>query len=360
MTSPLGPFRNARRIVCRLPTWVGDVVMATPALRALRRGFPDAEIILQGRPKVMELLAGCDLHDGEIPAEGGRGRVGKNVAHLRGANADLAIILPHSFRSAWECFRARIPLRVGYAREGRRLLLTHSVTPHRRSERLFDRRILPIPMTVQYLELAALVGAPGDDAGPHLAIDDELRAAGEATLAGYGIEAGRLVVALNPGASFGPSKIWPLRSYAAVGDAFARELDAQVLILCGPGEEPLAREIEEHMESPVISTADAPPPLAELKPILERVDLMVTSDAGPRHIATAVDTSTVVLMGPTDPRYSSSHMDRCVVLRKDVPCGPCHLKVCPIDHRCMTGISVEEVVATGTKLLGLDREPAST
>ena len=139
---------------------------------------------------------------------------------------------------------------------------------------------------------------------------------------------------------------------ARVADAFQAEPGTRALLLCGPGEEGLARELEQAMNTVPINTAAELLPLDLLKVALHRADLLITTDTGPRHMAIALGTPAVVLMGPTDPRYTNSHLGPTVVLRRDdVPCVPCHLKVCPIDHRCMEWITPEEVVAAGRQLL---------
>ena len=340
-----GSLDGVRRIVVVLPTWVGDTVMATPALRALRRAAPDAELVVFGRPLLFGLLEGGDLFDRAVANHKGKGRVRANVAALREIGADLAVILPHSFRTAWEVFRAGIPRRVGYRREGRGWMLTESIAPHR-----VRGKIVPVPMVFQYLELVALLGAVPDGDGPKLPVSEELRARGDAALRELGVDDTDRLIVLNPGASFGPSKIWPVEYLSEVADHFMRE-GAKVLILCGPGEEELGATIAELCEGPVIDTGRAVLPLDITKPVLARANLMITTDAGPRHVSVSQGTPTIVLMGPTDPRYTDSHLGESVVLRRDVPCGPCHLKVCPLDHRCLREIRPAEVIEWSERLI---------
>lgn len=335
-----------RRILCRLPTWVGDAVLVTPALRALRSKFPEAQILAQGRPHLEAMLTGADLFHEYLPVAKGKGSVKSNVRALREARPDAAFVFPHSFRTAWEVFRSGIPQRYGYTRDGRSALLTHSLRPHHGRGGRF-----PIPMVLQYLELVAMVGALGDGQGPNLAVSDEVASKGEQSLSRLGIEPGDRLVGFNPGASFGPSKIWPVDYVAAAADLFQEETGRRALLLGGPGEEALLREVEQHMKTTPVNTADAVLPLDELKHALHRCDLVVTTDAGPRHIAVALGTPTVCLMGPTDPRYTQSHLGPSVVLRRDVPCGPCHLKVCPLDHKCLRNIPAREVFEVGCRLI---------
>lgn len=329
---------SARRILVRLPSWVGDAVLVTPALRALRRAYPEARVVAQGRAHLEALLDGAWLFDEYLPTARGTGAGATNARAARAVGADVAFVFPHSFRSAWEVFRARVPRRFGYAREGRSILLTDSLSVHRKGGRRF-----PVPMILQYLELVAMVGAEPDACGPRLGIPEGLRARAVEALGRLGVRDGDRLVGLNPGASFGPSKIWPVEYVAELGDRFQSETGRRALLLGGPGEEGLLREVQSRMKTTPINTADALLPLDVLKVALERCDVVVTTDAGPRHIAVAVGTPTVCLMGPTDPRYTHSHLGPSVVLRRDVPCGPCHLKVCPLDHRCLRQISSTEV-----------------
>ena len=126
---------------------------------------------------------------------------------------------------------------------------------------------------------------------------------------------------------------------------------ARVIVLFGPGEEELAAEIREHMTHDTIDPDGRMVPLDILKPFFERCDLLVTTDAGPRHVAVAMGCSVVCVIGPTDSRYSATNLDRQEVLREDVNCAPCHLKTCPIDHRCMERITPERVIAACERAL---------
>lgn len=337
---------RANRIVCRLPNWVGDAVMVTPALRALRRAYPEAHFTVHCRPPLVQLLEGSGLFDEWIPvAKKGRGSARANSRALAAVGADLAFVFPHSFRTAWEVYRAGVPIRMGYAREMRSWLLTHALPPHRHG-----RKIFPVPMVLQYLELVALVGAQGDGRGPELGIPEPVRQAGEQALIDLGVTAADRLVAFNPGASFGPSKIWPVEYVAEAADQF-QDRGYRALILCGPGEETLANEIAAAMRTQPINTASQMLPLDQLKVALQRSDLVVTTDTGPRHLAVAMGTPTICLMGSTDHRYTNSHLGNSMILRRDVPCGPCHLKVCPIDHKCMRQILPREVVEHGEQMI---------
>ncbi|MEM7260658.1 MAG: glycosyltransferase family 9 protein [Planctomycetota bacterium] len=376
------------RLVVRLPSWVGDAVMATPALRALRERYPRAEIALQGRGHLEPLLAGSGLFDRFIPVERGSGSTRRNSAALREWKPELAIILPHSFRAAFEVFRAGIPRRLGYEREGRGWLLTESLTPHIRSGRrspgkwlrgaaigladrvskkwivraaeshptlLRERRelepIIPVPMVAQYLELVAVLGAKSDGLGPRLGIPDDVASGADEDLAAIDIAPDAEFVAVNPGASFGESKVYPMDLLADALDRLHEDTGLPTVILCGPGEEPLAESLAEAMASPAHSTSRRMLGLDRVKRAIQRARVMVTTDTGPWHVANAVETPSVVLMGPTDPRYTAAFLERSIVLRHEVPCGPCHLKQCPLGHACMRGISPARVVESALRVM---------
>jgi heptosyltransferase-2 len=171
---------------------------------------------------------------------------------------------------------------------------------------------------------------------------------------GVGVDAPYYLV--NPGASFGASKLWLPDRFAAA----ARELSAQTglrgICLAGPGEEALAQGITEQSGGALVAAVAPIVPLDVLKPLVRDAALLLTTDTGPRHYAVAFEVPIVCVMGPTDPGFTANDLDRTVVLRHVVPCGPCHLKTCPLDHECMRAITVAEVVAACLYLLGCNKD----
>jgi heptosyltransferase-2 len=159
-----------------------------------------------------------------------------------------------------------------------------------------------------------------------------------------GLDLKKPFVVFNPGAAFGPTKLWPNPYWAQLAEMLgARFPEMQLVITPGPGEEAMAENIRSRtkakiriVQSPVLS-------LSELKPVLARAALMVTTDSGPRHIAVAFDTPHLVIMGPTHSGYTNRNLEKATILQHDLPCGPCHLKVCPLGHECMTGLLPQEV-----------------
>jgi heptosyltransferase-2 len=329
----------------RLPNWVGDVVMATPALAALRAAHPTAEIVAEGRPYLAGLVRGLPSLDGFLPEQR------KTLARARSLRAerfDWAVLLPDSVRSALAPFLARVPVRAGYARDPlRRALLSHALAPPRDEA---GRRV-PISMVERYLRITRALGCPDGDRRTVLPVDPAAREAVAKRLAEAGVPAGARTLVVTPGASFGASKLWPPGHFAAAGDAIARRHGLAVVLAPGPGEETLAREIAGGMRERAAVLADPPTSLAELVALIAGAALHLGNDTGPRHIAVAVGTPTIVLIGPTDPRHTAHQLERQRVLREDVPCSPCGLKTCPIDGRCMTRIGPERVAAAAAELL---------
>jgi len=261
----------------------------------------------------------------------------------------VGVVLPNSLSSAALFFFARIPHRIGYDLNHRGLLLTRKIRPA-----MVNHRRVPTPMSEYYKELLTLLGVEPKARRPELVVVPEEEAELEEYLAVRPLPAGDgPLVLLNPGASFGPSKMWRGDAFAAVGDRLQAEIGARIVVLAGPGETGLAREISGAMKRPHLGLFPEVLGLGGLKALVKRSDLLITTDTGPRHLAVAFDRPVVVLMGSTDPRYTHAHLEKTTVIRKEVSCSPCHLKVCPIDHRCMEEITPAEVVESARKHLDL-------
>ena len=334
------------KIAVVLPNHLGDVVMATPALRALRRGRPDAEITAVVRASLIGVLRGAPwidrfvAHDIYRP----RAKLAQLLARLRVASelrgTDVVLVLPNSFASALLAFASRAKVRVGYARRGRSLLLTDPVPAPR-----VNGRFVPLAMERYYLELARRLGAP--DLGTQIELFAEADAEREcdALFASHGIAPdARPLVCLAPGAGFGPSKLWPLEYVAEVARALRAD-GVDVALVHGPGEGALASEIATRAGVGLAMLGGDAMSLSLLKSVLARAQLLVCNDAGARHIAAAFEVPTIVLMGPTAVGYTNLNLKRTKLLREPVECSPCQLKVCPIDHRCMTRLLPARVLS---------------
>jgi heptosyltransferase-2 len=338
------------RVAVFLPNWVGDAVMATPAVHALRQRYPGARLLGVLKPYVGGLFEGDNCFDDLIHLDktGGPKRGTLAVARrLLAEDVDLAVLFTNTMRSALAAWMGRCRHRIGYARRGRGWLLTDAEEPVRDS----TGRLLPSPVINAYNRLAEKVGA-SPDRRLRLATTSDQEAAADRVWKQTGLERFREVICLNPGAAFGSSKHWPVESFAALARRLARARGCGVLVLCGPCERPAAREIVSSAATHgVCSLADVPVSLGLTMACVRRSDLLVTTDSGPRHFAAAFGTPVVTLFGPTFIAWTETYFPKAVHLQKQVECGPCQKRVCPLDHRCMTLLTADEVFAASQDLL---------
>jgi heptosyltransferase-2 len=160
------------------------------------------------------------------------------------------------------------------------------------------------------------------------------------------------MICLNPGAAFGAAKFWPMESFAKLAENLTDARGAKIVVLCGPNERAQASTIAKTSNRPtVFSLADEPLSLGLTKAIVRRCSLLVTTDSGPRHFAAAFNRPVVSLYGPTFIEWTRTYFDQEINLQKQVPCGPCQLRVCPTDHACMTLLTPQEVLAAVQQLL---------
>lgn len=345
---------SPRRILLVMPTWVGDVVMATPFVDALFRRFPDAEITLLMNRHLFGVLEGspwvghCLFWPPRNKSPEAKAQHKALVAELRARSFDLAVMLPNSLRSAWLCWRSGAKRRVGFNRDGRGLLLTDRLpVPNRRG-----RDYEPMPLVDYYAVLAQALGCdhPGDHLTLFTSVDDD--SAVTRRLAQEGADPSAPLVVLCPGANFGASKCWDPGRFAAVADQLVVSHGVTIAISPGPGEEPLARAIAEAMQQPSLLLEAPCLTLAELKSLISRASLLLGNDTGPRHFGRAFDVPRVTVFGPTEARWTQTSHGKETIVRVDVPCGPCHQKVCPLEEQiCMTRVSVEMVANACRQML---------
>jgi heptosyltransferase-2 len=344
--------QNINRVVVRGANWVGDAVMTVPALRALRRLLPGTHITLATRPWAKELFADTDfLDDLLIYDRHGPWSVVKQTAEWRRANFDLAVLFPNAFEAALIPALARVPFRIGYATDGRNRLLTTPLTvPEWRSSK---HEIFYYLNIIAELE-RVLVGTEeiansAPDASLH--ISEPRQAEALALICAHGLREGRAVVALCPGSINSRAKRWPAERYAALGDCLIDELNAEVLLIGSPEELDVSQEVSRRMRNkPIMMTGKTS--LAQVAAVLSLVELLVTNDTGPAHIASALGRPTLVIFGPTNPLTTRPFSPVAEILRHPPDCAPCMLRDCPIDHRCMTAISPREVFERARQLLG--------
>ena len=327
------------------------MIAATAALRCMRANYPNAHIALLLKAYVRPVIAHAPWADEVIEVDQRGGLVGlfATAKRLRRAPPyDLALLLTQSFSSALMVRLARAKRRVGHARDGRRLLLTDAVPWPGRGE---NPRL--VPKVQVYSSLLEYLGCEGaDDRRPEVFTAPEDEAQADKLLAARGRDAGRPLLAIVPGAAYGASKLWPPARFASVADALAARRRLQAVVLTGSGEEPIGAEIARAMKGRPITFREGEVSFGALKAIVRRSALMICNDTGPRHLAIAYNVPVVVLMGPTSPIVTHSDYPRTTILRQDVPCGPCYLRRCPTDHRCMMLITPEMVIAAAEKLLG--------
>ena len=324
--------------------------MATPSFDCIRRNFPDAHITASIRKYARGVIEDGPWFD-EIVNSDDKSYSGffKTIGHVRNIKPDLAILFPNSARSTLPVFFGGARKIVGYKRGFRSLLLSGGPSP--KTEK---GKITPAPMSDYYIEICRSLGLElPSSMKPRLFISDSLEEKAEIYLKEKGIRKGDFVVGLNPGAKFGSSKCWPAEYFAELAELLLEKLKCRILLFAGPGEDSIAKAIIGKSKAEIINTAPDKVDLALLKPLVKRCDLLVTNDTGPRHYAVAFDVPVVVLMGPTDPRYTAANLEKTVVIREELDCSPCHHKVCRRDHRCMRNIRPGRVLAESLRLLGV-------
>jgi heptosyltransferase-2 len=326
-----------------LPNWIGDVVMATPALRAVRDQFPSAEIIGVMRPYVADVVAGTGLIDRPLfynPR--GKDASQRGVAfirELRAQRCDAALLLTNSLRTAWLAWLSGARLRVGFARDLRGWLLTDKVAPRSKS--------VPHPALDEYLRLVDRLGCSPASPRMELAVLPEDHARWEQFRVGQQGLIDQDYICFNTGGAFGAAKNWPKESFAELARRVVTKLGKSVLVVCGPSERDDARWIAAAANHPrVVSLADADLSIGLTKAAIRGSSLLVSTEAGPRHFAAAFAVPVVTLFGPTHIAWSETHYDRAEHLQLKLDCGPCQQRECPLKHhRCMTDLSVDAVFA---------------
>jgi heptosyltransferase-2 len=263
------------------------------------------------------------------------------VRRLQRESFDLAILLTNNILSATVAYIGQVKRRVGYDREFRGWMLTDRL---RADWSLRGYR--PVPIVDYYLKLAKHMGATADSPTMELFLLPEDRHAADEVWSQRGLRPDLPVVTLNPGAAFGPAKRWPEDSFAELARQLVDRHRAQVLILCGPAEQEIARKIEAKSErrSHVWALADPSISIGRSKAVVARSDLLVSTDSGPRHFAPAFGVPVVSLFGPTRIEWTETYYPGETKLQKAVPCGPCQRRVCPQGHhQCMRDLTVAEV-----------------
>ncbi len=356
------PISDPKRLLVVMPNWVGDVVMATPTLRALRELFPKAHVTALIRGPIKGVLQGCPWVDKTITSRSARkGRlVDKRTDNLlvlsrrlSSRKFDAAVLLTNSFRSALLVRMAGIKRRIGYDRDGRGIMLTDRLIPLR-----VKGRLQPVSTLDYYLGLAQYLGAMKPDPKMALFVSARDKQKAEKVLVGAGYKADdeRPLVLLNPGANYGDAKIWEANRFAETADALAKKYNAVVAVTGSPKERAIIDQVVKHAKTPVLDLSRHGVDLGSLKGIVSRAQLLITNDTGPRHYALALGVPVVVVYGPTDPAWTliQTRLESKVLV--PVECGPCQKKKCPLagtakELQCMRKVTPEMVVRASGQVL---------
>ena len=341
---------SIRRVVVRGTNWVGDSVMTIPALRALRRVLPGANITLVIRPGAKGIFAEADFID-DILVYDRKGMLSviPQVRQWKRRDFDLALLFQNAFEAALIPFLAGVPLRLGYATESRQAMLTHPLElPDWRSSRheVFYYLYLVTALEQMLFGQSTICESEPDAS---LRISEARSVQATELLRGYGVTEHDVVVAICPGSINSRAKRWPAEAYAALADRLI-ESRRSVLLIGSNDEVDVSEEVTRRMRHhPVVLTGKTN--LDQVTAVLSRADLIVTNDTGPAHIGAALGRPTIVIFGPTNPLTTRPFSPDAEILRNPPECAPCMLRDCPIDHRCMTAITVDEVFERSHVLL---------
>jgi heptosyltransferase-2 len=332
--------------------------MALPALRAIRERFAEAEIAILARPYVGDLYRDQNVCDTLIPYDthgahsrlGGRERMAKE---LRARKFETALLLQNAFDAAWLAWRAGIPERIGYARDGRSLLLTKAVKVPRAGE-------IPTHEMFYYLELLRRAG--WIEALPQVDriqfdVSERRRERGAELLSQAGARPLVRRIAVGAGASYGAARCWPAERFAEAANRLAAEADADVILLGTAGESAVTSAIAEKLRRPPVNLAGKTT-IEELPGVLSQCHLFIGNDSGVMHVAAAVGLPVVGIFGPTDPLGTAPMTPRLTIVQEQPYCSPCFLRRCPTDHRCMTKILPHAVVSAATPWLATETQSA--
>jgi heptosyltransferase-2 len=332
-------------VVVRAPNWLGDAVMALPAMAAVRRTFPRSTLAVAARPAIAPIF---EEMTSASPDEVIQVDARTEIDTLRGGRFDLAILLPNSFHSGWVARRAGIPHRWGLATRGRSWLLTRRVRPAKGK----------VHQSARYLALMEGLEISGSDDLPRISVASQTAERARSTLSKYGVGASTTLVGFAPGAAYGHAKRWPPARVAQV-IAQLNDRGAACVLVGTADDRDAGREIESAlpMSARVVNLMGRTD-MRLLAGILDRCQVFVSNDSGAMHLAAALGVRVVAIFGPTDQRVTAPLGDHEILL-EHVFCRPCMLRDCPLDHRCMKRITVERVFTAAAARLPLDRPAAA-
>jgi heptosyltransferase-2 len=333
------------RVVVRGANWVGDAVMTVPALRELRRLLPRARVTLATRAWAEGIFEGADFIDDFLVTGDTSNRpraVFAEARRWRARRFDLAVLFPNAFAPALVAALARVPARVGYVTQGRSALLTHRLqVPEWRGRRHEVFYYLNVVAELERL-LHGTSTVEGREPDTRLPAPEARGREASVLLGELGVDASRPLVALCPGSTNSRAKRWPAERFAAVADLLAENAAAQIVLVGAAEESDISEHVARLMRArPFMLTGKTD--LSQTAAVLRAADLLVTNDTGPAHVAAGVGCPVVVIFGPTNPLTTRPFSHAAQVVRQPPDCAPCMLRDCPIDHRCMTAVTPEEV-----------------
>ncbi len=340
------------RVVVRAPNWLGDIVMAMPAIAAVRAAHPGAHLAVAAPAPFADVCAAMPGVDGVVPLRGsGIRAIGAHAEALRAGDFDVAILFTNSFASALAASRAGIAERWGYRRDWRGRLLTRAVRS--RAGRKGTAATPAGPHhSAYYLRLTSSLDMPPVDAPRTLQVPPGAHERAAALLADAGVAADATVVGFAPGAAYGSAKRWPPERVAqAIGGVVSH--GGRAVLVGAAADREIARAIQSALDPaarPAVVDLVGRTDVGSLMAVLARCAVVVANDSGAMHVASAVGRPVVAIFGPTDER-ATAPMGRHTLVRHDVWCRPCLLRACPIDHRCLRRIDAADVVEAVAKHL---------
>lgn len=326
-------------ILVRMPNWIGDVVMATPVLRDIRKAFPEASITAMVKKPLASLLEREEAIDEvfafEKPEKSPfRRKCFRDIVKtLEVGRYDIGILLTHSFSSAWWFWQGGVKKRIGYRKNARSFLLSDPIDFPAEKEHL----------VISYKRLLAPLNIPISQTPPKLFCSEEEKRKAMETLLRKGHKRGRKLIAIHPFAVFGPAKCWPEERFFSLIQELGKFEDLSVVLFGDERGKSFSQSLARRLPPNTIDLIGATT-LKELVFFTGIMDLAITNDSGPMHIAAALDVPLVSLFGSTDETLTGPWGQKEGIIRKKVPCSPCFKRICPIDFPCMRNIEVKEVL----------------
>jgi heptosyltransferase-2 len=326
---------------------MGDAIMATAALRCIRKTFAGDKISFLAAKTNADILSGCTFCDDWIIIK--EKNILKIVDELKTHQFTDVILFKNSFSSALAVFLAGIKNRIGYARDGRGFFLTQKFYPEKTS--VFDYK--PISAIDYYLKIPEGLGADISNKQLELSVNENDKKAVPEKFADK-LKADKPIVILVPGGAFGPSKIWPEENFAKTADFLVEKFSANVFVSVSPAkkEVEIAEKICSLAKHPIINLGENPVSLGQLKALFSFANLVITNDTGPRHIAIALNRKLITMFGPNNPAWTANDYKDEVKIVGKAPCVPCDKPVCKEEkHLCMESITAEIICQAAEKIL---------